>query len=88
MNVGNIVTGHLNEVLNLKQDISKKRMAICKVCPLFTPKFGGMCNRRLWYNAQTGDISTVNIDGYARGCGCRLNAKTTIARESCPAGKW
>ena len=51
MNVGHIVTGHLNEVLNLKQDISKKRLEICKTCPLFTPKLGGMRNRRLWYNA-------------------------------------
>ena len=88
MNVGHIVTGHLNEVLNLKQDISKKRLEICKTCPLFTPKLGGTCNRRLWYNAQTGDVSTVKLDGYVRGCGCRLRAKTTMSRESCPAGKW
>ena len=88
MDIGNIVTGHLNEVLSLNQDISEPRMRICLKCPLYSPKHGGMCNMRLWLNPETGDVSTEKKDGYYRGCGCRLRAKTTISKESCPARKW
>lgn len=88
MNIGNIVTGHINEILNLNQDISKSRLDICKPCPLFSPKLGGMCNSRLWYNPETKDVSTVALDNYVRGCGCRLKAKTRKSNSTCPAGKW
>ena len=47
-----------------------------------------MCNMRLWLNPETGDVSTEKKDGYYRGCGCRLRAKTTLSRENCPARKW
>ena len=43
-----------------------------------------MCNRRLWYNAQTGDVSTVKLDGYVRGCGCRLKAKPQCQENLAP----
>lgn len=88
MEIGKIVTGHVNEVLGLNQDLSSIRLAICKKCPLFSPKFGGICNNRLWLNKETGDISLNYKDGYVRGCGCRLKAKTTLPSEKCPARKW
>lgn len=88
MEIGNIVTGHLNEVLGLNKDISEPRLRICKKCPLYTPRLGGMCNMRLWLNPETRDVSPEAKDDYFRGCGCRVEAKATIAKERCPAGKW
>lgn len=88
MEVGKVVQGHINEVLGLNKDIKNIRLNICKKCPLYTPRFGGMCNNKLWYNANSGDVSIAYKDGYIRGCGCRLQAKTTLADEKCPAGKW
>lgn len=88
MEVGKVVQGHINEVLGLNKDIKNIRLNICKKCPLYTPRFGGMCNNKLWYNVNSGDVSITYKDGYIRGCGCRLQAKTTLVDEKCPAGKW
>lgn len=88
MEIGNIVKGHINEVLQLNKDISEGRLEICYQCPLYSPKLGGICNNRLWLNPETGDVSTVKKDGYVNGCSCRLNAKTRLNNASCPAGKW
>lgn len=30
MNIGNIITGHVNEFFGLNKDISEERMKICK----------------------------------------------------------
>jgi len=35
MEIGNIVKGHVNEILGLNVNISEERMGICKRCPLF-----------------------------------------------------
>ena len=88
MEIGNIVQGHLNEVLGLNKDISTGRLKICYQCPLYSSNLGGMCNNRLWLNVETGDISTTAKQGYRRGCGCRLNAKTSLTNAVCPVGKW
>lgn len=88
MEIGQIVQGHLNEVLGLNKDISQERKKICYQCPLFSSKFGGICNNKLWLNIETGDVSTYPIDGYKSGCGCRINAKTTLSNSKCPVGKW
>lgn len=47
-----------------------------------------MCNSKLWLNPDTGDISVHEKNGYKRGCGCRLLAKTKLKTAKCPAGKW
>ena len=86
--IGQIVKGHVNEVLGLNQDISKIRMNICKQCPLFKDTLGGVCNAKLWLNPTTGDIAMSRQPGYYKGCGCRLLAKTTISTAHCPAKKW
>lgn len=88
MQVGNIIQGHLNNLLNINEEMSKNRLKICYACPLFTSRFGGMCNSRLWLNPNTGDVSLVEEKDYKRGCGCVLSAKTRVASQSCPAGKW
>jgi hypothetical protein len=88
MEVSNIITGHFNELFGLNKNISDERLKICKRCPLYSSKFGGLCNNKLYIDPNTGKISIEKRDGYVRGCGCRLQAKTTILHEKCVAGKW
>jgi hypothetical protein len=58
------------------------------MCPIYSPKFGGLCNSNLYLDPSTGNVSTVLRNGYIRGCGCRLSAKTTLPNANCPADKW
>lgn len=88
MEVGNIIKGHFNEVLNINGDISSNRLEICYRCPLYSSRLGGVCNNRLWLNVNTGDVSTTKKPGYSSGCGCRLSAKTRLPNAKCPVGKW
>lgn len=90
MGLGAILTGHTNELFGLNTNISEARLRICKKCPLYkvSSLLGEICNSKLWYNPNTGDVSIDKKDGYVRGCGCRLRAKTTIYNATCPAKKW
>ena len=58
MNVGDILNGHIKELLNLGEDLSKNRLQICYSCPLYSKKLGGLCNDKLWLNINTGDVNT------------------------------
>ena len=60
--------------LKLKQYLSKDKCDIC--------------NSSLYINPLTNEVSTYKQDGYFRGCGCRLEAKTKLERSHCPAKKW
>lgn len=88
MEIGQIIQGHVNEIFGLNKDISQERLKICYACPLYSQKLGGICNNKLWLNPNTGDVSTVQKDGYKRGCGCRLLAKTKLSNAHCPLNKW
>lgn len=88
MEIGQIVKGHVNEVLGINKDISQQRLKICFACPLYSQKLGGTCNSKLWLNPNTGDVSTSEKDGYKNGCGCRLLAKTKLVNARCPLKKW
>lgn len=88
MEIGNIVNGHVNELLGLNKDISEERIKICYKCPLFSPKYGGLCNSKLYIDPTTNEISTKPKDGYVRGCGCRLQAKTSLLNAKCIIDKW
>ena len=88
MEVGQIVTGHINELLGLNKNISEARINICKKCPIYSSKLGGICNNRLYINPENEDVSVEKLEGYIQGCGCRLQAKTTILNEHCPINKW
>lgn len=87
-NASQILEGHARELFGLNKDLSEYRLDICRKCPIYVTKLGGICNSRLYLNPTTGDISTTEKDGYFEGCGCRLQAKTTLKEEECPAGKW
>ena len=88
MEVRQIINGHLKELFNINEDISKSRLQICYRCPLYSTKLGGICNSRLWLNVDTGDVSLEKKEGYVRGCSCRLRPKTRLPEAKCPAGKW
>ena len=89
MDIKGIVTGHVSELLGLNKSLSSGRLQICRECPLYKPTIAGaICNNKLWYNPETGEISNTKKDNYIRGCGCRLAAKTTIPYMTCPVGKW
>lgn len=88
MEIGQIVNGHINELLGLNKDIKQERLKICQMCPLLLNKLGGICNSKLWLNPNTGQISTTAKDGYKNGCGCRIQAKTALPNAKCPLGKW
>ena len=88
MEVGNIVSGHINELLGLNKNLSEERMKICLKCPIFSQKLGGICNNKLWINPKTDDVSLTKKPGYVQGCGCRLQAKTTLVNEHCIINKW
>lgn len=89
MGIGAIVQGHISEILGLNKDLSIGRLKICEKCPLYKKTIAGaICNNKLWYNPATGDVSLEQRDGYFRGCGCRLAAKTAVAYMTCPIDKW
>lgn len=88
MEIGNIIHAHVNEVIGLNKDISEPRLKICYACPIYSTKFGGLCNNRLWLNMITGDVSTEPKQGYKNGCGCILSKKTKNPSSICPLGKW
>ena len=88
MEIGNIIKGHLNEVLGLGKDLKEERLKICYMCPLYSSRLGGTCNNKLYLNVVTGDVSTSKKEGYKQGCGCRMQAKTTLPNAKCPVGKW
>lgn len=88
MEIGNIIRGHVNEFFGLNKDISEGRLKICYTCPLYSSKLGGTCNNKLWLNVETGDVSSTPKEGYRKGCGCRLLAKTSLTDAVCPVNKW
>lgn len=83
-----IANGHIKEAFDINTELSKSRLKICYSCPLYSTKFGGLCNNRLWLNVNTGDVSEYQKEGYVRGCGCRLQAKTRLPNAKCIIGKW
>lgn len=68
--------------------MEEERWNICKRCPLYTIRYGGQCNNKLWLDVDTNDVSTSAKPGYIRGCGCLLENKIKNPASVCPCGKW
>lgn len=89
MALKNIINGHVNEILDKNNELHENRISICKECPLFSKQwFGYICNNNLWINPETNDVIDYEDEGYTRGCGCRLEAKTRDIESECPINKW
>lgn len=78
----------INKTIEDIEEISKYRLNICYKCPIYSSKFGGLCNNKIWLNPETGEVSLVSKIGFKRGCGCILNSKTKNINSSCPLNKW
>lgn len=84
-----IIKGHLKEAFNMEDKLYRERIKICKECPLYKESnIGPICNPNLYLNAETGEYRYAPKEGFTKGCGCRLNAKTRLEDGHCPSGKW
>lgn len=87
--IKNIILGHVDEVLNRNEALSKQRLAICAKCPLLNDSvFGKICDSKKYFNPDTKKSSYLPFTGAIHGCGCRLDAKTRRPDEHCPAKLW
>ena len=90
MSLNDIIEGTYNNITNKKEELSAKRMAICKECALYfnTLLFGPICNPSLYINPKTKETSLEKKPGSVKGCGCVLNSKTRVESNECPGKKW
>lgn len=89
--IKNIIKGHVNEALSSNEDLHQARMSICEQCPLLLKsKVGWICNPNLFMKIDENEEQVIEYrkDGYTKGCGCRLNAKTRLPESKCPVNKW
>ena len=63
------------------------RLKTCEHCGIYDPE-RKLCNDTLYVNPNTNDVSTKQIPGYYKGCGCYIPRKVLNANAKCPAGKW
>lgn len=89
MSVRQIAEGFYNNLVKKEEDLHKKRIDICKKCPLWKidSVWGPICNPSLYIN-ENNEISNKNIIGYIKGCGCVLNSKTRVPDSKCIINKW
>jgi hypothetical protein len=87
-----IIDGHVNYIRSIsgltsekEEEIYRSRAKICLHCPL---KVGNTCNKKMWIDPETTNISSTPKEGYSRGCGCQLNKKQKSPTSVCPAGFW
>lgn len=76
-------------MLNYEEKLRDSRIAVCLQCPLHQyVSIGLICNSQYYLDPITDTISSYPKPGYYKGCGCRLEAKTRVKNENCPAKKW
>ena len=85
--VQEIAEGWTNDLLGREQELSDKRMAICRKCPLYNEKTD-RCDSKRCYNTETGEITQYPGPNIICGCGCYLGPKTRSKRSKCPMSKW
>jgi hypothetical protein len=84
-----IIRGHANELFGINEELAIERIEICEACPICVQSaFGPMCDHDKWIHPETEDVLLFPKDGYVRGCGCRLSAKTTLRDNHCIINKW
>ena len=90
MSINQIVEGTVNNIFNKKQDLFEIRIEICKKCKLYKLDsiLGPICNRSIYINPKTDEISRIPLAGFSRGCGCLLASKCRVKEAVCPVGKW
>ena len=89
MSISQIVEGSLNNLFKKEEELFKKRIQICRECPLILKDkmLGEVCNSSLYLNVKDNTVSRTEKDGYVNGCGCILGSKTRVPTAHCPANK-
>ena len=90
MSTVDIATGFYNKLLDREKSLQKDRMKVCKACKLLKVDkiFGEVCNKRLYLNPKTDEVSKTPKPEFYNGCGCFLDPKTRTPNSKCPVGKW
>lgn len=90
MSINQIAEGFYKSLTDKEKELYEDRIAICRECKLLKTDsvFGEICNGRLFLNPETNETSQVRKEGFMRGCGCVLRAKTRVKTAKCPLGKW
>lgn len=90
MSVNQIIEGTWKNILNLDEDLYRKRIEICHLCKIINRGtiFGDVCSSSLFLNPITDEVSTEEKEGFIQGCGCVLASKTRVKEAHCPARKW
>lgn len=70
-------------------ELAKKRLEICKQCPLFKEtKNGAVCDSNKYISPDGKEWSYFKKDGYKQGCNCNLNWKTNNLSNHCIINLW
>lgn len=86
--IGNIIEGHLNELLGKGMELSSARLTICRACPIhLDSNIGIICDSSKSINKEN-QVTEHGAEGSVRGCGCRMSAKATMENQHCVIGKW
>lgn len=72
------------------ENFVKKRLDICRNCPIMRQtEFGMKCDDRKWISPDGTETSFLKKDGWRRGCGCYLErGKAKNPNNHCIIGKW
>lgn len=86
--VGDIIEGHYKEITNQENELYQERIKICKKCPLYSDKFGGLCDPKKCWNTVKNTSEDFPGKNIKCGCGCRLSAKLRLKNTECVLNKW
>lgn len=87
--VKEIAEGHWNEFTGKEQDLSKQRLEICSTCPLISETaLGPICDSSKCWDTINEKVVSYPGENIVCGCGCRLQAKTSLKNAKCVLGKW
>ncbi len=50
-----ILTGHINEIIGNNETLAEQRMNICRACPIFLDKWGGICDSTKYISLDGAD---------------------------------
>jgi hypothetical protein len=90
MSISQIIEGTVKNILNIDSDYAKVRLDVCKRCKLLKEDavFGKMCNKNIYLNPLTDEISSYPKIGFLNGCGCVIKSKIKVLNAKCPLNKW
>ena len=83
-----IIEGHYKEITNQENELYEKRIIICKQCPLYSDKLGGICDSKKCWDNSKNILQSFPGNNITCGCGCRLQAKTRLKNAKCVLNKW